>query len=130
MNQAALFFVFMTLSSLSQHSMAGNGSGGGGFAITCRSAQGKIERAELLDLYEARTIFNRTLIASNGNTKDDYLAAVKNMKTLRSDAPSVESASITFDGYYKAFEFVKAGKVPKMNDMGEVPPAPTGCRYL
>lgn len=111
--------------------LAGNGSGGGGYASTCRNPQGKIERAELLDLYEARTVYHRTLLTSSGDSLEDYKAALKNMYTLQGypEAYEVEIAEKSFRNFFDITEFTKPGeKVPEIKDLGEIPP-PAGCQY-
>jgi hypothetical protein len=127
-----LSFVMTIMVLFIRPCVAGNGSGGGGFTITCRNTRGQIETTELLDLYEARTVYHHALIASSGEREQDYLAALKNTFTLQGfpNAYIEGIAKEMFRSFFDIVRFTNPGeKLLKMNDLGETPPLPNGCRY-
>src|SRR5687768_6475158 len=55
MRSNPLVFLIIAVAMFSQVSHAGREIGNGGDAVVCRDVDGKIDSAELLDFYEART---------------------------------------------------------------------------
>lgn len=61
------FLTVLTLSSLAfpLAAVAGPGRSGGGKGVVCRNTDGSIKSVELLDLWEARTIYGRQVVESS-----------------------------------------------------------------
>ena len=59
-------------------SMAGPITSGGGFAVVCRNLKGRIETAEILDLYEARTKYGFTIIETKDDVEEDIRSVAIN----------------------------------------------------
>ena len=55
-------------------------SGGGGKGVVCRDDLGSIQSVELLDLWEARTLFGQVLVPSTGSLQGDVDRAVAGLK--------------------------------------------------
>lgn len=72
------FLSLMLLSSLPV--LAGNGSTGGGMGVVCKNADGSIKSVELLDLWEARVIYNRPAIISSASVADQMEEQLQNFK--------------------------------------------------
>ena len=53
----SLVTVLLLASSVSSSSFAGGMEGGGGKSVVCRNTDGTIRSAEVLDLYEGRTVY-------------------------------------------------------------------------
>ncbi len=68
----AAVFVTVSVPAISGHAFEG-AVGNGGTAVVCRDRAGKIESAELLDLYEARVFRGVEIYRAGAGQKADYL---------------------------------------------------------
>jgi hypothetical protein len=76
MNYKTVFTVLMFF-SLTVFAGVGGVDGGGGKSIVCRDSAGQITSAEVLDLYEARMMFGRTLRTPVGTMQGQLQDALK-----------------------------------------------------
>jgi hypothetical protein len=78
-----LLFGFLAL--VPSLALAGVMNGGGGRGVVCRDSRGEIKSAELLDLWEARTLFGRTVLNISTPVWDQVESAFQILK----DAPYI-----------------------------------------
>lgn len=127
-----LLFVFIW----SLQAIAGPITSGGGNAVVCRGSDGKIQSAELLDLYEAREKYHLSLPPASGDAEADFVAAY--MRNFRRfglyDDPSYlalverNSARSGYVDFYWTAQFTNEGeRLPNLVDHGPLPPIPNGC---
>ena len=113
------------------HSAVGTGSSGGGFAVVCRNADGKINSAELLDLYEAKNKFKYNLIESTGSLEGDYISSVSNTYRLQGYEGDVlidSNARKNLDKFLASVVFLGKDQIlPNLYDLGDHMNAPAGC---
>lgn len=118
--------VFLMLSVLPAWAGGGAGDGGGGNAVVCRDSQGKITKAELLDLYEGAVRYNYDL------TQDSDPLHVINRALDRS--PNLYARfqlSEMIQHVLNNHEFLRAGVALNPSaDLGKGigVPVPEGCR--
>jgi hypothetical protein len=108
---------------------AGVVSGGGATSMVCRDLDGKIQRAELLDLYEAKEKFHLKLMDSVGSLEGDYVQAVKNTYRLQGAEdlfPIDAEVRKNLDRFLRKLEFSSI-RLPFLGDVGESPALPQGC---
>jgi hypothetical protein len=74
-------------------------SGGGGQGVVCRDANGAVKTVELLDLWEAKHIYNREIKISDESVDDQFSAAVRRLQYFV-DYP-VDSTTTLPDGTQK-----------------------------
>src|SRR5687768_15205585 len=72
---------------------AGVGSSGGGFAVVCRSTDGTIESAQLLDLYEGQARGDRYR-QPTGNLSQDYAIYLQYIRIAGDDTRPVAEADL------------------------------------
>ncbi len=116
--------------------LAGPITSGGGFAIVCRNLKGKIDSAELLDLYEARVKFGFSLIETSNDIGQDYMNATTNLWRLWgydvNNLPERIKEDITtqlLDKYLTETLFLPINfKLPEINDLGLHAAPPIGCK--
>lgn len=120
--------IFLVLSAANLN--AGPSSSGGGAAVVCRNEAKQIEYAELLDLYEAHTIYGLTLVASKGSTEEDYFLSADRTYTLQGhpDLAEQERSNI-LEGLRRFYDLAEmTGELPRLNDLGRAPQVPNGCQ--
>jgi hypothetical protein len=130
------FSVFIGLlvavsAAMSLTAWAGPSTSGGGFAVVCRNSVDKIESAELLDLYEARTVYNFELMKSSGDEQRDYVRAVSNGYRLRGSNPPVTEHEILehLQRFRKLIAWLPEDeKLPNLHDLGSTINIPSGCK--
>ena len=61
----------------------GGSDGGGGKGVVCREADGTVKSVELLDLWEARTIYGRQVLPLTGDFETAFRAAAKRLQNVR-----------------------------------------------
>ena len=114
---------------------AGPITSGGGFAVVCRNVKGKIDSAQLLDLYEAEKKLGLTLIESKNDVVKDLKNAVSNqyrilgfdLKDPSTDA-SIESALGRYKDYLNEALYLPINfKLPEVSDLGLHELPPLGC---
>lgn len=59
---------------------AGANGSGGGMGVVCKDSNGEIESVELLDLWEARVIYNRKIIESDEPIETQVESGLQNLK--------------------------------------------------
>ena len=74
-----LIFIFTGLMVSLQVFAGANGSGGG-MGVVCKNTDGSVKSVELLDLWEARVIYSRTLEISSASVADQVEQNLKNFK--------------------------------------------------
>ncbi|MBL7542638.1 MAG: hypothetical protein JNL11_02430 [Bdellovibrionaceae bacterium] len=105
---------------------AGVSTSGGGYAVVCYTQQGQIESVELLDLFEARRIYNLTLIKSSGNLVADIMAGTRNTYWLQremvvKDVATLEFLNLNIQSWLNTRVWVNtAQQLPKISDLGDV----------
>ena len=82
------FILAIAFSFVAMQSYAGVTNGGGGKSVVCRDVAGKITKAEVLDLFEAREVYGLTPNISAGNLQD-ILALVKNKLKFTMHQPEI-----------------------------------------
>jgi hypothetical protein len=65
------------ISTFSLHAWAGPSVTGGGKGVVCRDANGAVRTVELLDLWEARTLYHRNIIYSNESAETPVAKAAE-----------------------------------------------------
>jgi hypothetical protein len=117
--------LFLTTGS----AIAGVGSSGGGFALVCRQADGRIGNAILLDLYEAQVRLGLKLPRASGSLERDYLRSITNSYRLKGNDPSQLRPTLdNLRDFFRLVKMTKAGeRLPRLNDLGEISPLPRGC---
>lgn len=65
---------------MSQSYVAGPISSGGGMGVVCYDTKGEVASVELLDLWEARHMYNRKIINSNKTVKEIVYEGLHNLK--------------------------------------------------
>lgn len=107
---------------------AGPSSGGGGPAVVCRGADGKIARAELLDLYEGRIRFGFSPAPSSAPVDEQVERAMARLRTLDGFmAMDVQTALVAI---HRRVTFLPDGVIMAPGvDLGESQAAliPDGC---
>lgn len=113
----------MTASTLA---LAGGMEGGGGKSVVCRDPQGKITKAEILDLFEGRTQYQLKYVESQLPWKDQVIDLFQ--KSGISAKPSINYE--IFDWYQNAIKYLNILPInvtlKDTNDSFEVV-APKGC---
>ncbi len=129
-------FYFLTIGIfLSLQASAGPSTSGGGYAVVCRDPLGKIQSAELLDLYEARTVLGFKLMPSTGTIEGDYSESGRNAYRLQAVsyfAPEYGeeqyTSAVNVTNFLKTAQFTKSGeKLPSVGDFGVSPLLANGC---
>lgn len=110
----------------------GPSSSGGGAALVCRTPEGKISYAELLDLYEARTVLRFPLVQPTGSVQQDYFLAAANTYRLQGALGLAEKERENINESLRRFfdiaQMTAPGvKLPVLKDLGETPRIPDGC---
>ncbi|MGZ3697189.1 MAG: hypothetical protein ACXWP5_03770, partial [Bdellovibrionota bacterium] len=112
-------------------SAAGVGSSGGGAAVVCRNSQsGKIERAELLDLYEGRIAKGYAYPTPLSSLEGNYVRAVQNTYRLQSadDVLVGQESRKNLRRFLGDLEFTAPGEtLPTLHDLGNTLAAPGDC---
>lgn len=116
----------------SNFAVAGVRDSGGGFALVCRSDQGNLLSAELLDLYEARVRYSLSLPHSLENLKDNYARARVNTDRLQADRLPVPSENLedqkNLARFFRIAHFTQGNeRLPNLADLGNIPDIPSGC---
>ncbi len=60
-------YLFLLALTISFHTLASTGGGNGGISVVCRGPEGKITSAELLEIYEGRTLYKKVYDNSLGD---------------------------------------------------------------
>lgn len=102
-----ILLILVCLFSLSQaFSDEGAMDGGGGMGVVCRDQNNQIQSVELLDLWEARVLYNRNIQTSDAPVKDQLFSAIERIKH------SIDASSRYFvidDIEYKGVEAFRLG---------------------
>lgn len=129
----ALFFLFTFLFATSAFA-EGNAVGNGGGSIVCRDNAGKITRAELLDLYEAREVHG--LKVNGSDTEFNVNAARDRMYDFRLRLQEIdeEYAALLVIEFNKFFATIQSRFVSRNNILPDTPDTfyrslPKGCVY-
>jgi hypothetical protein len=134
-NKVSFLGIFAKVSAImlvSSVSHAGVGSSGGGLAVVCRMSTGQIAAAELLDLYEARTVFGYSVVPATGSLQRDYYLAAANTYRLQGypGLAEQERANIAenLQHFFDRVKMTRTGeRLPALPDFGAVPALPQGC---
>lgn len=107
--------------------VAGGMEGGGGKSVVCRNQDGSIRSAEILDLYEGRTVYQLNYHEAPDNWQTQAPEFLKNaLGGLSQSAPRSE----IYDWYLNAIEHLtylpKGTSLKPINDSDE-PIVPNGC---
>lgn len=124
-----LVFLSLTLSAIV--ALAGPSTSGGGFAVVCRDVQGRIQSAELLDLYEARTMYGFELMSASGDIVNDYLRSVKNGYRHQGYAPPLPDSDFArnLENFMRSVQFLASDeKLPNLLDHGSQVVPPKSCQ--
>ncbi|MDG0817189.1 hypothetical protein [Bdellovibrio svalbardensis] len=110
--------------------LVGPSTSGGGNAVVCRNQEGKIQAAEVLDLYEARQELGFDIMPSTGDVFRDYTRAVKNGYRLQGVVTPASEQEIRdnltrFENRVKWLP--KDEKLPNVGDIGSVISVPENC---
>ncbi len=123
----AICFTLALISTKNAIAQGGSKGGGGGKAVVCRNSAGKISKAEVLDVFEAKNLFGLNPIVFAGNL--DY--AVKELKSdlmKTMDQPEVHLLPLV-EHVRKIFRLVGSNAVLKpVDDAAEVI-IPVGCNF-
>jgi hypothetical protein len=124
-NLAVLAMIFSIFSSSS--ALSGVDSSGGGNAVVCRNSEGQIISAEVLDLFEARVLFGRTLVPTQSTAVDHARAMVEKLQAQNINA------FLSFRDVYFEPVITKAKVLPPGLELTPIndsfPPAiPKGCK--
>lgn len=125
-----LFIVFGLMISM-EVKASGPSTSGGGFSVVCRSGTNQIVSAELLDLYEARTVYGFELMKSSGNLMRDYVRAVKNGYRLQGSHPDITEQEMieNVEKFQKISIWLSEDeKLPNLDDLGLKISVPFGCK--
>jgi hypothetical protein len=98
-------FACLILIFVSSLAYAGN-SGGGGRGVVCRNSHGKVESVELLDLWEAKEVFQFKVKPSSKPVVEQIAGAIEALKYSTQLAP--DSQVMTGDKYYSEPEYLSA----------------------
>jgi hypothetical protein len=122
-----LYTTFLGLLLLTTAASAGVGSSGGGNAVVCRSGDGRILKATLLDLFEAEAR-GLKLLPPLGSITAEYRRALKNIRAniLMDVEPTVEDEE-RFEGNIASFEQADE-ELPPVGDIGETVQIPANCK--
>src|SRR4051812_10718140 len=85
----ALLFITVQLQAKQFIESVGTETGNGGGVVVCRSADGTIQKAELLDFYEARVLRNLTLDLGDANL--DFNKKIENVLTKLSKVSPIRA---------------------------------------
>ncbi len=110
---------------------SGPSTSGGGFAFVCRNGTDQIVSSELLDLYEARTVYGFELMKSSGNVMRDYVRAVKNGYRLQGSHPHITEQEMieNVEKFQKITIWLSEDeKLPNLDDLGLKISVPLGCK--
>jgi hypothetical protein len=104
----SILYIIILLNSFS--SFAGVTNGGGGKAIVCRDPQGKIQSAQLLDIYEATAQYGLTLIPAAGSLQEQLKQIQAKVDSL-TDSPRIPFEGIphSFNNTFQKFKFLPKG---------------------
>jgi hypothetical protein len=111
--------------------LAGPSTSGGGFAVVCRNSTGVIESAEILDLFEARTVHKFELMKSSGDELRDYVRAVSNGYRLQGYNPPISDQEMidNVEKFRKIMTWLPEDeKLPNLDDLGLSISVPVGCK--
>lgn len=89
-------FLALFVLSLSLPALASTGAGNGGISVVCRDSDNKIISAELLEIYEGKTLYQKTYDHSQNNLKH-ILSAVEDQ---------LKVSSIYIEKYQKEMELI------------------------
>lgn len=83
--------ILLALLSIGSVAQAAGGTevGGGGKGVVCRNSDGTVRSVELLDLWEARTLYGRQIQISDAPVAEQVSAVIKNMSRVH--VPSFDS---------------------------------------
>lgn len=103
--------------------------GGGGTAVVCRGEDGGIQRATLLDLFEAAAVFGFRLAPPSGDAAKDYFNASVHGYYLEGSTNIGGYERAMIHGSWQRFmdHAVMTGPLPRWDDTGRVPVLPAGC---
>lgn len=129
---SVVMFLMALVQSAHGAILDGPSSSGGGAALVCRTSAGQIGYSQVLDLYEAQTVFGLQLIRASGSVAADYLWAAANTYRLQGHPELAESEQDSIaEGLQRFFSIVHltdpGTKLTPLNDLGETPPLPAGC---
>jgi hypothetical protein len=100
----SLFLMSAPIAQASPVFAIGAVSGGGGKGVVCRTAEGAVRSVELLDLWEARTIYGKSLDQVSGDLAADVETA---LQRLKNSYPFRGGGGIE-DGKFEGQEYVLA----------------------
>lgn len=110
--------------------LAGPSSSGGGFAVVCRQIDGRIQSAELLDLYEGRVKNRFQYFNSTGDVIADYVISTNIGYRLQGSQPPEDNRHIkaNISAFLNKANWVTApDQLPNLHDTGETIPIPDQC---
>lgn len=123
--------IMLAIFTLGMAAKAGPSTSGGGFAVVCRDSNSNtILSAELLDIYEARTVHGFEIMKESGDEVRDYIRSVKNGYRLQGYHPPISDEEIAHNlkKFYDIAEFLPMDeKLPNLDDLGSTVKAPEGC---
>lgn len=110
---------------------AGVGSTGGGMAVVCSDPFGGPDKAELLDVYEARLDSTKTVMRATGSLEGDYYRLIRNIHRLQgysSPMTSPKEARKSLKKFLSIVEWVgEEEELPFLGDQGKTPEIPENC---
>jgi hypothetical protein len=99
---------------------AGVMSGGGGKGVVCRDAEQKITSVELLDLWEARTLYANTPVMQEKDLQSGVFAAVERLKNSYFYYGRYESSKTTCKDQDCVAEFLRNFAKPFLSESPSV----------
>ena len=122
-----IFGISLLISSPIAFSSLGTGSSGGGYSVVCRNADGQINSAELLDLYEASHKFGLHLVESQNDIQKDYADSFQRIhkKNPNMDPFPYSQVDSAYNWFFSNTSFLDS--VKPINDIGHTPQIISGC---
>ncbi len=109
----------------------GPSTGGGGFVVWCPDRPRSLESVELVDLYEARSLFRYQLARPSGVLAHDYAAAVRRMHAYQGYSRSISDDVILdhLSAFFRSTRFIEdESLLPATDDLGIRPSTPLHCQ--
>jgi hypothetical protein len=78
----ALVTMSLSVSAFARPGFAGPNDGGGGKGVVCRNEDGSIKSVELLDLWEARMLYDHEIVSSKASIDDQIKAGIERLKNV------------------------------------------------
>lgn len=124
-------YIWIPLLFFSSIGFGGEVSSGGGHAIVCRNANGKILKSQVLDLFEAE-FRGQILRKPVGNLELEFLRYSKEIFRLTGQGPAKDSDILSrlHKDLQKLYYFLPPGvRLKVVQDIGKTVPKPKDCEF-